>query len=133
MTIQEYHKEMSKRNRGKEAASEHDLQVICVRWFRVKFRAYEKLLFAIPNGGYRLKTTARMMRAEGELPGVPDIQLAVPRNGYHGLFIEMKNGKAGRLSDHQKEMIALLEEQGYACAVCHTLDEFMTTVEEYMK
>lgn len=87
---------------------------------------------AIPNGGYRTATTARKMHAEGVQAGVPDMLLAVARKGYHGLWIEMKNGKAGRVSELQTEMIARLKAEGYACAVCRTQEEFINTIKEYM-
>lgn len=133
MTITELHKLWEKQNKGKAMATEHDLQKSCIGWFRLKHPQYLRLLMAIPNAGRRTKYERRMVLEEGIQHGVPDLFLAIPRKGKGGLWIEMKNGKAGGLGDYQKEMIALLEGQGYACAVCHTLDEFMTTVEEYMK
>lgn len=93
MTIDEYNRLLQKHNRGKSAASEHDLQVACVNWFRLSYREYSDLLIAIPNGGYRAKSTARYMKAEGQKVGVPDLFLAVPSGKYHGLWIEMKNDK----------------------------------------
>lgn len=133
MTAEEYQRLLARRNRGKAASSEHTLQVSCVNAFRILYPQYKRLLMAIPNGGYRTRTTACMMKAEGQQAGVPDMLLALARRGYHGLWIEMKNGKAGRVSDHQKEMIALLREQGYACAVCRTQDEFLRYVKAYIE
>ena len=43
---------------------EHDLQCACVKDFRSDYPALEKLLFAVPNGGFRNKTTAGKMKAE---------------------------------------------------------------------
>ncbi|MBR2266612.1 MAG: VRR-NUC domain-containing protein [Paludibacteraceae bacterium] len=132
MTIAEYKQMMMKKNKGKVAPSEHDLQVACVQRFRYQYPQFAKLLFSIPNGGYRTAKTAAIMKAEGQTAGVPDIFFAVARKGKHGLWIELKNGKAGRLSPLQKEMIALLEQEGYACAVCHSLDEFQVTIQDYL-
>ena len=132
MTINEFRKQQEKRNQGKAAASEHDLQVQCVHIFRMLYPNHWRLLMAIPNGGYRTATTARKMRAEGVQAGVPDMLLAVARKGYHGLWIEMKNGKAGRVSELQTEMIARLKAEGYACAVCRTQEEFVNTIKEYI-
>ena len=76
-------------------------------------------LFAIPNGGYRLKSTAAKLKATGVKAGVPDIFLAVARGGYHGLFVEMKRQDRGTVSKAQKEWIERLTEQGYLAIVCH--------------
>ena len=132
MSIQDFRELMARTNGKKAAASEHDLQVACVRWFRIQYDQYAKLLFAIPNGGQRNEIVAAKLKAEGVLSGAPDLFLALPRGGSHGLWIEMKNGKAGRVSDSQKEMIALLEKEGYACAICHTMDEFAEIIGEYI-
>jgi hypothetical protein len=72
-----------------------------------------RLLFAIPNAGAGAQSgQAGKMKAEGVKRGVPDLHLPVARNGYHGLFIEMKYGK-GTPSPEQKEWIADLREEGY--------------------
>lgn len=132
MTIDEYNRLLQKQKRGKSTASEHDLQVACVNWFRLSYREYADLLIAIPNGGYRAKSTARYMKAEGQKAGVPDLFLAVPRGEYHGLWIEMKNGKAGRVSDNQTEMMTLLNAQGYLCKICRSFDDFESVIDEYL-
>lgn len=131
MTIEELHKLWDKKNGGKSAASEHDLQVACVRWFRLQYPQYAKLLFAIPNGGQRNAVVAAKLKAEGVQAGVPDLFLAVPCGSYHGLWIEMKNGKAGRLSALQGSMITALVKQGYRCEVCHSFEEFASIISEY--
>lgn len=133
MTVDEYRAVCEKKFRGKAAASEHDLQTQCVNWFRYTNQSYAKLLFAIPNGSKRSRFERIQALQEGLLSGVPDLYLAVARNGYHGLWIEMKNGKAGKVSDNQAEMIARLREEGYACYVCRTFDEFEDCINNYMK
>lgn len=133
MKLVDYLKLEEKRNRGKVAASEHDLQVGCVNIFRVLYPELSHLLMAIPNGGWRNATTAAKLKAEGVIAGVPDLFLAIPRGEYHGLWIEMKNGKAGRLSDAQKNMIELLRSNGYKCEVCHSALDFRAAVQKYME
>lgn len=109
---------------------EHRLQVECVRWFRL---AHPRLLlYAVPNGGQRNAIVAAKLKAEGVLAGVPDLFLAVPSGTAHGLYIEMKNGKKGVVSENQRTVMAALEAQGYATAVCRTFDEFQDTVEKYI-
>lgn len=81
-------------------ASEHAHQVTFVNWFR---NEYDTLIFAIPNGGFRDHRTAQKLKAEGVVPGVPD--LFIPK---WNLWVEMKVEK-GKLSKAQKEIIPQLE------------------------
>ena len=91
------------------------------------------LIYAIPNGGSRNQIEAVKLKRTGVKAGVPDLFLPVARNGKHGLYIEMKRAKGGRVSDLQKEWLIKLENQGYETAVCHGLDEAIKVVEEYYK
>ena len=45
------------------------------------------------NGVKLSGTQAKIAKGQGMLSGVPDLFLPVPKNGYHGLFIEMKSEK----------------------------------------
>ena len=95
-------------------------------------------MYAIPNGGKRDAATAAMLKAEGVRRGIPDLFLPVPivvtyrnRTMLHGLFndsrltndvlsglyIEMKKPKEGKTSEEQKQRIAELKNDGYACVV----------------
>ena len=76
------------------------------------------LLLHIPNGGARRKSEAARMSAEGVRAGVPDLCLPVARGGYHGLFIELKRTRGGRVSPEQTRWIRNLNDQGYYAAVC---------------
>lgn len=108
---------------------EHKLQCACVRWLRLQYPNI--LCFAIPNGGARSALTGAMLKAEGVVAGVPDLMIAVPKNGHAGLFVEMKV-KPNRPSREQKEIIIKLEDAGYKVAVCYTFDEFVKIVTEYL-
>lgn len=132
MTIEEFRKLEERKNRGKAAVSEHALQTQCVNWWRYTHPEQAKMLLAIPNAGRRTRYERGQVLEEGLVAGTPDLFLALPRGSYHGLWIEMKNGKAGRLSDKQKEMITRLRNEDYAVEVAHTFDEFEKTVEEYL-
>ena len=130
MTVDELRKYRERKNRGKAASSEHALQVQCVKWFRMRFPG--ALIYAIPNGGFRTKTTAGLMRAEGVVSGVCDLHIPIARHGYHTMYIEMKNGKAGCLTDNQREIIAKLKEYGHYVVVCHTFEDFVRETENYL-
>lgn len=111
--------------------TEHHLQVECVKWFRLAHNK-DGIIYAIPNGGVRDSTTATKLKMEGALSGIPDLHIPVPRHGYGSLYIEMKNGKDGRLSEHQKEVIDQLRSLGNKVEVVRTLDDFMEVVNNYL-
>ena len=124
---------------------EHQTQVNCVTWFRLQYPKYEKLLFAVPNGGGRSKRTAGKLKAEGVVRGVSDLLMLVPAGKYHGLCIEMKKEevtynergrktvKRGYQEPEQKEWQALVEKQGYKYVVCWNSEGFQNEVNEYLK
>lgn len=91
-----------------------------------------RLLFAIPNGGSRHAAEAAKFKRTGVRAGVPDLMLAVARGGAHGLFIEMKRRQGGKVSEAQKEFIALLTEQGYKCVVCKGFDAALEEIRKYL-
>ena len=130
MTLEDCIKLEQKRNRGKAAVSEHALQTTCVRWFRYVYP--HNIIISIPNGAKRSVYERRIALEEGLTAGVPDLFIPHPVGAYHGLWIEMKNGKAGRLTDSQKQMITRLPNEDYYVEVCHTIDEFVKVVEYYM-
>ena len=115
---------------------EHEEQVNLIKWWSLvhkQFGISEHLLFAIPNGGQRNIIVASKLKAEGVRPGVPDLFLAVPKKDYHGLFIEMKKPKGGRVSDSQKEMIDDLNQLNYLSVVCKGWNEAKAAIEQYLK
>lgn len=91
-------------------SSEHMEQVGFVRWVRDRYPGL--LVFSIPNGGYRYITTAKMLKAEGLVSGIPD--LMIPR---WKMFVEMKISTGGRLSIEQQNVISKLENDGYTVIV----------------
>ena len=117
---------------------EHNLQCACVKWFAYQHPELQGLLFAVPNGSYRTKATAGKLKAEGVVPGVADLILLVPhipegcRYMWHALCIEMK-AKTGRQSPEQGLWQLKVEKYGYKYAVCRSLDDFINTIENYLK
>jgi hypothetical protein len=113
-----------------EILSEHEEQVLVVSRCR-KFE-YGKYLIAIPNGGKRNIVTAQKLKAEGVLPGVSDLFLALPIGQYFGLWLEMKKRKNGKLSKSQKDWIDLMRSVGYAADVAYGADHAMEIINEYL-
>lgn len=77
-----------------------------------------KLMYHVPNEGKRNYTNARRLVAEGLKSGVPDICLPVARGGYHGLYIELKRLRGGKLSDNQRDWLGALRDEGYMATMC---------------
>lgn len=110
---------------------ESQLQRACVQWFRLAYPKYAQLLFAVPNGGARSATTARILMGEGVLAGVSDLLLLVPNVTYHGLAIEMKI-KPNKVTPKQKEWMNQLSDQKYDTIVCYDFDSFREHIDKYM-
>ena len=118
--------------------SEHDLQSSCVTWFRNKYRRHAERIFAIPNGaalsGDRIARAKQWQRlqAEGALPGVADLFLAIPSGDLAGLWIEMKTTK-GRQSDAQKRFEMSMIAAGFGYAMPKSREEFHKVVASYLE
>ena len=110
--------------------TEHEIQVNCVNYFRLRYP--KGLIYAIPNGGQRNVIVASKLKAEGVLSGVPDLHIPMAKKGYNGLYIELKNGKAGKVSENQLTIMEKLQNEGYRCEVCRSFDEFRNVVDNYM-
>ena len=122
---------MAKRLTVKEfvpKVSEHDIQKACIEWFRLKYPKY--LIYAIPNGGARNKIVAAKLKAEGVLSGIPDLHIPVAKQGFHGLYIEMKAGK-NKASENQISVMQKLSNEGFRCEVCWSFDHFRAVVDNY--
>lgn len=98
---------------------ESDMQKAFFRWVRA-----QATLKAIPeaawihsslNGAHLSESQKRVMKAEGMTPGILDVFWALPRGGYHGLYIEMKADK-NPLTEQQKLYKEYLEKNGYLVA-----------------
>lgn len=111
---------------------EHALQCTCVRWFRYEHSDMAELLFAVPNGGRRDKQSGARLKAEGVLAGVSDLILMLPNSRSHALCVEMKTTE-GRQSEAQKLWQFHVEAVGYEYRVCRSVDDFIETVENYIK
>jgi len=113
-------------------------QMALFRWAELQAGKYPelRLLFHIPNGGSRGKAEAGRFRAMGVKAGVPDLFLPVARDGpipRHGLFIELKRTKRGRVSAEQAAWITELRARGYTAEVCYGWEEAAQEIMHYLK
>ena len=88
-------------------------------------------MFAVPNGGRRDAKTGARMKYEGVTRGVADLILLVPKKGFASLCIEMKTPK-GKQKDVQIEWQREAEKYRNRYVVCHSIEEFMKEVNDYL-
>jgi hypothetical protein len=87
-----------------EVPLEADEQKELVSWFRQTYP--DVLIFAIPNGGSRHALEAINLKAQGIVPGIPDLYVPEWR-----LWIEMKRTKGWELSEEQEKIRRYLIEK----------------------
>ena len=114
--------------------SEDDEQAAVMEWAVLMEKQFPELalLFHIANGGYRHPATASRMKKLGVKAGVPDLFLPVPRGQSHGLWVEMKRVRGGRVSEDQKAWIEALTKQGYRAEVAHGAEEACDFLYKYL-
>ncbi len=115
--------------------TEDEEQIALFGWAGLAAGAHPelRLLFHIPNGGSRGKAEAGRFRAMGVKSGVPDLFLPVARGPWHGLFVELKRTKGGRVSREQAAWIRELEAQGYCAVVAYGWEQARAEIEEYLR
>lgn len=116
----------------KRNSPESDIQKAFFQWLEYQYPEIRKVTTATGHGGSRHLLEAIRLKKEGLTAGFPDIACYFPKNGYHGLFIEMKS-KNGVLSDKQRDKINLLIENGYKVFVVKTLHDAINNFKEYIK
>lgn len=114
--------------------TEHDEQKALFSWLAVMEHKYPELafVFAVPNSAKRNPKTAQYMKSEGMKAGVPDIVIPIPRGRFHGMFVEMKRRKGGKISVEQNAWLQGLYDLGYYAVICYGWDEARSEIENYL-
>lgn len=129
--LEDWQRGVTGKRRRHPGHAEDDLQMQCVRWFRLQFPQLARLLHHSPNGGRRDAREGARFKQMGTQAGFPDLILLVAANGYHALMLELKT-RTGRQQDTQKEYQQLVEEQGYKYVVIRSFDQFRETIKDYL-
>jgi hypothetical protein len=90
------------------------------------------LLHAIPNGDWRGWGTGKKLKAQGVIPGIPDLFLPVARSGFHGLYIELKKA-GGSVKAEQWEIMEALHVQGYFVRLTNDLGITLKIITDYLE
>ncbi len=140
---------------------ESQLQKACISWFRLQYPHLARLITHPANEGNGNRVSGAIHKAEGTLPGVPDLLLFLPATLSNleeltslfetasvdmklftfttpqvyislGLGIEMKTEK-GRLSESQKTFARFFAAAGYTYAIVRSLEDFQGLIKAYLK
>lgn len=113
---------------------EHHAQAAVMLWAKVNERQFPELkwLHAIPNGGHRNIKVAQKLKAEGVKAGVPDLCLPVPRQGFSGLYIEMKIAP-NKPTPNQIEWLEGLRQNGFKAIVCYGSNQAIAALQHYLE
>lgn len=129
--LEDWQRGVTGKRRRHPGHAEDDLQMQCVRWFRLQFPQLARLLHHSPNGGRRDSREGARFKQMGTQPGFPDLILLVPSKGYHALMLELKT-RTGRQQESQKEYQRLIEAQGYRYLIVRSLEQFQLEVNTYL-
>jgi len=110
---------------------EDNLLMNCVFWFKYQYPEPKYLIHHSPQEGKRNRITnkygktyspeAVRLKKKGTRAGFPDLCVI---SANHIFFVEMKSEK-GKLSENQKEVIAIIDKLGFKTYVVNSLELFM--------
>ena len=116
--------------------TEHDEQAAFMQWLKLQHPRVEAMTFAVPNGsvigGKNKYALIKKLKKEGMKNGVPDLFCLYPHGGKHGLVIEMKAIKGGRISDEQLGWRDRLVDAGFVCVFCNGCQAAITATRAYL-
>lgn len=90
-----------------------------------------ELLYAIPNDGIRTPVQGARFKRRGLKPGMPDVCLPYPSNGFHALYIELKT-KTGRPTQSQLKCLESLRKAGNAAYIARGWQEAWEIITNYL-
>jgi hypothetical protein len=111
-------------------------QMCLIDWAQTKKHIYPYLIH-IRNEGKRSISEGARAKRMGLRRGVSDLFLAIPSNGKHGLWIEMKSPKTitsceGKVTREQLFFLDLMNENNYATLVAYGFDEALKGINDYL-
>jgi hypothetical protein len=111
--------------------SEQQEQCAFASWFRVQYPQHAKLMNIVSIGENVGARRMSMLKRMGLSPGYPDIMIFLPRDGFHGMLIELKTSK-GRLQKNQVEIHEILKAQGYFVVTCYGWGDAVEATKRYI-
>jgi hypothetical protein len=114
----------------KRNSPEADIQIAVADYLKLN---YPKIFITASVAGIKMPMLLmKKLKRMGYTPGTYDLFIGTARHGYFGLFLEAKFGK-NDLSDNQKNVKELLENENYKCDAFWSVDEALQIIDNYMK
>ena len=107
--------------------SENQIQTALVERFNLMGRK-DAVMFHCPNGGWRFKRSAGVLKAMGVLPGVSDLIFFWPER--NALFLELKAAKRV-MTPAQEKFAWQMKKCGFAVEWADNLDEALAILARY--
>jgi hypothetical protein len=101
---------------------------------QVKYNGQPLRFAAIPNGGFRNKKNAAILKRMGVRPGVPDILIFDSPPNYpmqKGAALELKKLKGGKLSPEQIEWLDYFKNNSWVTGVAEGLNEALALLRDW--
>lgn len=108
--------------------AEQDMQmkfITYLQWRKIPFNHS-------PNEGKRTPQEGNKLKRMGMSKGFPDLEIPLPCNGKHGLYIEFKTA-SGKVSPEQQAWLDRLNKSGYVAQVARSYAEAEKILERYLK
>ncbi len=125
----------TKHVRAPDELSELQEQIRVIAWWDKNSLAFglpQFALFSIPNGSSLTSIIyAANLKRSGLRSGIEDLFLAVPRDGWHGLFIEMK-AHDGKLSPEQVTISAHHKSLLYGSFAAFSHEQAIEAIKSYL-
>lgn len=112
---------------------ERNIQIVFVNWIRCHYPEVITIISPIVKFGgspQQRLIQGRTQKLMGYMKGTLDIFFPHPRNGFHGLFIELKQ-EGGSESPEQRQMKDKLIDLNYVACFAYGVDEAKRIFEEY--
>ena len=103
-----------------------------LHWFNLQYPMFKDNIFVNLESSKRSLEYASILKKQGMKRGRPDIEILIPNEHYHGLFIEMKRVKHGKVSEDQKKILATLNAHNYKAVVCFGWEEARQVTLDYL-
>lgn len=102
-----------------------------VNWFNYQFPELADDLHHFANERRCSIQQGRILKRMGVKKGVPDFFLAIPIDGYSGLWLELKVGK-NKVTPEQEAFLNRKMARGYMCAACWGFEAAKELISNYL-